>query len=109
MIQYPHEIVVRQYVEQQDPNTGEYTKTWSDVDTFEAEVTSPTGLEQIEAAKLENPIDYTIHMEYDNRVKPNMRVVHKGNELSIQAVLPSLPDINGDYETLILRCSSNLR
>lgn len=108
MIEFPHEITVRDYSEGQDPNTGEITKGWSDLDTFEAEVTTPSGTEQIEAMKMENPLDYVIHMEYDSRVKPNMRVVHKANELSIQSVLPSLPDLNGDYERLILRCSSKL-
>lgn len=109
MVMYPHEIIIREYTEQQDPNSGEYTKTWADVDTFEAEVTTPSGMEQIEAMKLNNPLDYVVHMEHDSRIKPRMRVAHQGKELDIHAVLPSLPDINGDYEALILRCSSNLR
>ncbi|MEC5422123.1 phage head closure protein [Virgibacillus sp. C22-A2] len=104
-----HEFTVKDYVESQDPITGETTKEWVLLDSFEGEVTTPTGSELMEAMKLTNPLDYMVHMDYDNRIKPYMRVFFGDMELDIHVVLPTMPDFEGEYESLILKCSSSLR
>ena len=110
MLEYPHEVDLLHYTTTTDPNSGERTQTWAtEVGGIPAEVTTPTGTEIMEAMKMENPLDYTIHMDYDERVKSEKRIQFKGMTLAIHAVLPTMPDINGDFEKLTLKCSSNLR
>lgn len=105
---YPHEIEIKEYKDGQD-DYGEIVKEWTTLGSFDAEVITPSGEELIEAQKLENPLDYTVYMDYDSRIKADMRVQFKDMILDIHAPLPTMPDFNGDYETLILKCSSKLK
>lgn len=108
-MQYPHEFNVLAYTTTKDPNTGEETKGYATEFTAEGEVVALTGLEQMEAMKLDNPIDYQVTLDYDSRVKPKKRIQMGEIVLDIHAALPTLPDFNGDYEQMILKCSSSLR
>jgi SPP1 family predicted phage head-tail adaptor len=106
--EYPHTIVIEQYTKAQDPNTGEFTETWSTYGTFDAEVTSLTGSEFYEAQKLTSAIDYNIMMDYDSGVNASMRVVFGAITMEVSAKpIPLMPDINGLFEKLNLKCVSS--
>lgn len=107
MNEYPHSIVIEQYSKTQDPNTGEFTETWNEYGTFDAEVTAVNGSEFYEAQKLTSAIDYSIMMDYDSGIKANMRVIFGAITMEISAKpIPLMPDINGDFEKLNLKCVS---
>lgn len=109
MIFYPHEFNVKKFESYQDEETGEIKKEWVTIGEFEGEVVALSGDEIIEADQLNNPLDFTVFMDYDPRINSDMRVFFGELVLEIHAPLPTMPDFNGEYEQLILKCSSQLK
>lgn len=105
MNEYPHEITIESFTKIDDGGGG-YTKDWSTFGTSEALVVPLSGSEFYQAQQTQNPIDYDVYLPYREDIKPSMRVKFKGKTLQIIAVLPSLVDINGEYEKLCLKCSA---
>jgi len=106
---YPHEFEIKKFEAYQDQETGEIKKEWVTIGEFDGEIVALSGDEIVEAQQLENPLDYTVHMDYSENIKADMRVFFKGLELDIHAVLPTMTDFNGEFEELILKCSSQLK
>lgn len=105
MIEYPHEITIESFTKIDDGGGG-YTEEWSTFATSEAFVVPLSGTEFYRAQQTQNPVDYDIYLPYREDITPSMRVVFREKIIQIKAVLPSLIDINGDYEKLCLKCSS---
>lgn len=104
MIEYPHTITIQNYVETVDEGGG-LTQEWEPYTQTEAFVVPIGGQEYYQAHQTTNPSDYDVYIPYREDILPNMRVVFRGKIMGISAVIPSLIDINGDYEKLCLKCS----
>lgn len=104
MNEYPHEITFQTYEEVEDEGGGR-TETWSDYTTSEALMIPLSGSEFYQAQQTTNPVDYDCYTPYREDIKPSMRLVFKEQSFDITAVLPSLVDINGDFEKLNIKCS----
>ena len=105
---YPHEVEIGLNVDGgQDSNTGEQIPGGFDsIGTFEAEVAVLTGTEFLEAQKIENSVDYNVVLDYDSRIKTEQIVKWKGLVMEIKFIQPVLTDIDGEWEQVILKCSS---
>lgn len=104
MNEYPHTIAI-QTNHRTDDGGGGYTEEWKPYGTTEALVVPLSGSEYYQAQQTQNPVDYNVFLPYRDDITPDMRIVFRGRLLAIKAVLPSLIDINGDYEKLCLKCS----
>lgn len=104
MNEYPHTITIQHNV-QTDDGGGGYTDDWRPFTQSEAFVIPLSGAEYYQAHQTTNPIDYDVYIPYREDITPSMRVVFRGKILSITAALPSLVDINGEYEKMCLKCS----
>lgn len=105
MNEYPHEITIEANAKVDDGGGG-YTEEWTAFSTVHALVVPLSGAEYYQAQQIQNPIDYNVFLPYRDDVTASMRVVFKGKVLKIKAVLPSLIDINGEYEKLCLKCAA---
>ena len=104
MNEYPHTITIQNFVSTEDEGGGT-TEEWAPHVQLEAFVIPLSGTEFYQAQQTQNPIDYDVYIPFRDDITPDMRVVFRGDILDITAVLPSLIDINGDYEKLCLKCS----
>ena len=104
MNEYPHTITIQNFTSSEDEGGGT-VEEWVPYAQLEALVIPLSGTEFYQAQQTQNPIDYDVYIPFRDDITPNMRVVFRGDTLDITAVLPSLIDINGDYEKLCLKCS----
>ena len=104
MNEYPHTITIQNFTSVEDEGGGS-TEEWVPYVQLEALVIPLSGTEFYQAQQTQNPVDYDVYIPYRADITANMRVVFRGDTLDIKAVLPSLIDINGDYEKLCLKCS----
>lgn len=104
-MEYPHTITIQAHIKVDDGGGG-YTEEWTPFDTVEAFVAPLSGSEYYQAQQVQNPVEYDVYLPYRDDIIPSMRVVFRGKILQIKAVLPSLIDINGEYEKLCLKCSA---
>lgn len=82
----------------QDAN-GEMVPGWAPYVTVWASVVDISGKEYLAGAAVQNPVQTKIVIRYLAGVVPAMRVSHRGNTYSIEAVLGQ------DQKTLTLMCS----
>lgn len=104
MMEYPHEIEIQTFVEVEDEGGG-LTQEWQVFAYSEAFVIPIGGSEYYQAQQNTNPVDYDVFIPYRADVLPSMRMVFKGKIMNITAVIPTLLDINGEYEKLCLKGS----
>ena len=104
MNEYPHEITFQTFTSIEDEGGGS-KEDWIDHGESEALVIPLSGTEFYQAQQTQNPVDYDVYIPYRDDITANMRVVFRGDILDVKVVLPSLIDINGDYEKLCLKCS----
>ena len=104
MNEYPHTINIQNHVRVEDEGGG-YTEHWEPYTQTEAFVVPLSGSEFYQAQQVTNPIDYDIFMPYREDITANMRAIFRGQILNITAVLPSLVDINVDFEKLCLKAT----
>lgn len=105
MNQYPHTVEIQHYTKVSDGGGG-YVQQWVKLMDKECEVSAVNGSEYYQAQQITNPINFNVNMDYDAAIKPDMRVVFGGVTMKIVSALPILPDINGEWEKLTLKCVS---
>lgn len=102
---YPHTVEIQQKTTTPD-GYGGYTETWNTILNYDCEVVPVGGKEYYVAQRLENPIEANINGDYDGSIKPNMRVKFGEILYNIEGVIPSMPDMNGDFELMSLNVST---
>lgn len=105
MIRYRQSITIQNKVKTPD-GYGGTDVTWSDYKTVGCDVVLLSGSEYLRAQQLTDPYDVNIFTDYDRTITSDMRVKFSGKTLNIKDVLPIMPDINGEYTQLNLKCSS---
>lgn len=95
-----HRVEIGRYVEGQDPNTGDPTRTWQAVATVWASVEGLAGQTFFQAQQTVERSDHRVTIRYRQGVEPAMRIRHAGRELEIQSVL----DVDGRRRWLTLIC-----
>lgn len=108
---YPHTVTIEQKVSVPD-GYGGYTVTWNALKTYDCEVVPVGGREYYVAQQMTNPITLNVNGDYDDEIKsayekdPDLRVNFNDEPYNIEGIIPTLPDINGDYEQMSLNCST---
>lgn len=104
MNEYPHEVTFQISKETEDEGGG-ITREWLTFASSEALMVPLSGSEYYQAQQTTNPVDYDCYIPYRADIVPSMRLLFRGKAFEITAVLPTLIDINGDYEKLNIKCS----
>lgn len=105
ILQYPHTVRIEQKTSVPD-GYGGYTETWTTAVEYDCEVVPVGGKEYYVAQKMTNPIEVNINGDYDGSIKPGMRVKFGDDLFNIEGIIPTLPDINGEYEEMSMNCST---
>lgn len=99
--EFPHEVIFQKSGKVPDGGGG-YTNGWVDFLTTEAFVCPVSSKELYQAHQTQNPINHNVFFPYVDGIKPDMRVKHGNDILSIH----SKPlDQGGQGEILLLKCS----
>ena len=98
--QLRHRVEIGRYVEAQDPNTGDPTRSWQAVATVWAAVEGLSGQTYFAAQQTVERSDHRVTIRYRQDVQPGMIVRHTGRELEIQSAL----DVDGRRRWLTLIC-----
>ncbi len=85
--QLAHRITLQHVVNTQDPNTGDITTTWETFAQPFARIDPLAGREffAAQAVQAESTVKFTLR--YRDDVKPSDRIVWKGDEYDIKAVM----------------------
>lgn len=93
-----HRVVIEQYAETQDPNTGAMVRGWSKYGDRWAEYVANSVREFIAAASNQSEVKGRFVLRYDADIVPQMRIVHRGKTYEILGVMPD-PDSGLEYIT----------
>lgn len=97
-----HRVTIQSLTKTSD-GTGGFTETWTDAATVWAEVTPLKGFERYAAQQIRAQLSYRVRLRFRNDVTSDMRLIHKGKILTIQAVI----NVNGRNRELELLCSES--
>lgn len=95
-----HRITIQDKVTVPD-GYGGMTSTWQDVATVWASVEPLKGKELYEAHQMKAELTHRVRIRYVEGIKPQMRIVFRGRELAIEAII----DPEERHESLELLCS----
>lgn len=97
--EFPHEISIY-YSDRVPDGGGGWENKWLPLKGTVAHVQPITGRQYYLAQQLKNPVDMDVYTPFDPEIKPQMKVVHRGNSMMIEAVL----DQGGMDEIMLLKC-----
>lgn len=83
---------------------GEYLEEWNDFKTIDVNPVIPSGTEYLQGKSINERVYIDIYVDYDSEIKSDMRVKFMDYTLEIESILPKLPDINGDYRKMVIKC-----
>lgn len=83
---------------------GIYEDTWTDLKEIDINPVIPSGSEYLQGKSINEKVYIDIYIDYDDEIKSNMRVKFMDYTLEIESILPKLPDINGDYRKMVIKC-----
>jgi len=95
-----HRITIQDKVTVPD-GYGGMTSTWQDVATVWASVEPLKGKELYEAHQMKAELTHRVRIRYVEGIKPQMRIVFRGRELAIEAII----DAEERHQSLELLCS----
>lgn len=98
--EFPHEIQI-EYKERIPDGGGGWEEKWVPLKTTVAHVQPISGQQYYFAQQMRNPVELDVYTPYDTEIRPQMRVIHEGAIMPIEAVL----DQGGMAEILLLKCS----
>lgn len=101
-----HRITIQHQVDQQDPNTGEVTKTWAEFAPAWAAIEPLSARDFIAAKANQSEISGRITIRYRQGVLPTMRILHRGQIYTI--IGQPLPDKKSGLEYLTLLVSTGV-
>lgn len=98
--EFPHEISIY-YSDRVPDGGGGWENKWRLLkEAIAAHVQPISGQQYYFAQQLKNPVDMDVYTPFDPDIKPQMKVVHRGNSMMIEAVL----DQGGMDEIMLLKC-----
>lgn len=99
MNEFPHVITFQSLTKVPDGGGG-YEEVWTDLVTTDAFVCPVSSNERYQAQQAQTPISHSVFFPYQEGIKPDMRIVHGSDILSIR----SKPiDQGGQGEILMLK------
>lgn len=98
--EFPHEIQI-EYKERVSDGGGGWEEKWLLLKDAVAHVQPISGQQYYFAQQMRNPVELDIYTPYDPEIRPQMRVIHDGVIMLIEAVL----DQGGMAEILLLKCT----
>jgi len=99
-----HRVTIQELV-RADDGYGGIIETWQDVATVWAAVEPLRGSERYRAQQVQAELSHKVTMRYRAGVKPQMRLLHNGRVLNIEAVI----DAEERHRWLELLCSEVIR
>lgn len=99
-----HRVTIQELV-RADDGYGGIIETWQDVATVWAAVEPLRGSERYRAQQVQAELSHKVTMRYQAGVKPQMRLLHNGRVLNIEAVI----DVEERHRWLELLCSEVIR
>lgn len=97
--EFPHEISIY-YSERVQDEGGGWENKWLPLKEAIAHVQPISGQQYYFAQQLRNPVVMDVYIPFDPAIKPQMRIVHRGIPMMIEAVLNQ----GGMDEIMLLKC-----